>query len=356
MAGRIAYHHAIVEGASYQVGQLQGEFLRNVGRTLISYEPPEPEQLARAMRLLYDEYCPGLTEEIQGVADCLGLPFENALFCAAIGPAAQGCTHAVALPGITADHHLLVARNYDMALADADLRLCTTRVKGQFSHLGFTDMCLGRLDGVNQHGLCVTLSNAWDQVPDDWREPHGLHYAFAVRAALDRCRNLDEALELWQRMPIGSNGTFLAADPSGNAACVEIAGRKRAVKRIGPASDEQYLVSTNHYTLIAFPDPLERVPSAHSRRRHDLLASWLQENQGRITTGGLKAFLDRDWATGVSSYSPEHRAGTLWSMVVDVTSGTVEIRFGPPPCNAWRSFALGGPIGVHEYTVTFPDR
>ena len=354
MVNRVQYHHAIVEGTPYKVGWLQGEFLKQMGRTLISYEPPEPEQTARQMRQLYNEYCSGLTEEVQGLADSLSLPFEKALFCATIRTAVQGCTHAVALPAITANHHLLMARNYDMGLVDADLRLCTTRVEGQESHLGFSDMFLGRLEGINQAGLCVTLSNAWDTIPGDWQEPNGLHYAVALRGALDQCKNLEEALDLWQRMPIGSNGTFLAADPSGNAACFEIAGCKRAVKCIGANTDEQYLVSTNHFILLPFPDPENHIPSDHSTRRYNALTAWLQENRGQITSDGFKAFLDRDWATGVSSYSPEQRAGTLWSMVFDVTSGLAEIRFGPPPYNEWQSFTLGGTVGVREYMVEFP--
>jgi predicted choloylglycine hydrolase len=354
MVNTVNYQHAIVEGTSYKAGWLQGEFLKQAGRALISYEPPELEQTAREMRQLYDEYCPGLAEEMQGLVDSLGLPFEKALFCAVIGPAMQGCTHAVALPGITANQHLLVARNYDMGLAEADLRLCTTRIEGRLSHLGFSDMCFGRLEGFNQHGLCVTLSNVWESIPEDWREPHGLHYAFAVRAALEGCKSLDESVDLWQRMPIGNIGTFLAAEPSGKAACVEIAGRKRAVKRIGPDTEEQSLVSTNHFTLTVFPDPSEHVPSEHSTRRHDILTAWLQENRGRITVDGVKAFLDRDWATGVSSYSPGYRAGTLWSMVFDVTAGTVEVRFGPPPSNEWHSFGLGGAVGVRAYAAEFP--
>ena len=355
MENRAQYHHIIVEGTSYQVGQLQGEFLKQVGRTLISYEPPDPEQTAQEIRQLYDEYCPGLTEEIQGVADSLGLPFDKALFCAVIGPPVQGCTHAVALPSITDNHHLLVARNYDMKLSEADLRLCTTRIEGRIPHLGFSDMCFGRLDGINQHGLCVTLSNTWDQVPDEWREPHGLHYAFAVRGALEQCKNLEEAVDLWQRMPIGSDGTFLVADPSGNAACVEIAGCKRAVKRISPNTEEQYLVSTNHYTNLVFPNSAEHVPNAHSKRRYELFSAWFKENREQITSAGLKAFLDRDWSTGVSSYSSEFQGGTLWSMVFDITAGTVEIRFGPPPHNRWYSFTLGESVGICEYTARLPQ-
>ena len=72
--------------------------------------------------------------------DRLGKPVRKVDDC--IGPAVQGCTHAVALPAITANQHMLVARNYEMGLAEADLRLCTTRIEGQAAHLGFTDMCI----------------------------------------------------------------------------------------------------------------------------------------------------------------------------------------------------------------------
>ena len=354
----VRYQHAVIEGAPDEAGRLQGEFLKQANRTLVSYEPPEPAETARRMRRLYDKHCPGLIEETQGIADSLGLSFEKALFCAAIGGAdgagigrpVAGCTHAVVMPSITADHHLYIARNYDMALTDADLRLCTTRIEGRAGHLGFSDMCLGRLDGLNERGLCATLSAVWNRVPADWAEPNGLHFAIAVRAALDRCNTVEEALALWQRMPIGSNGKFLVADRHGAAALVEIAGRKRAIQRIGPGADEQYLVAANHYTLLDLSDR-----SPHSTGRCDRFSAWSRENAGRIDGSGLQAFLDRGWATGVSSYSPEHRAGTLWSMVFDVTAATVAIRFGPPPQDRWRSFSLDGPVGAVEYTALFPN-
>jgi len=303
---------------------------------------------------LYDEYCPGLTDEIRGIADCLGLSFPKVLFCATISPFIQGCTHAVALPTITENHHLLVVRNYDMGLADTDLRLCTTQIANRYHHLGFSDMCIGRLDGLNQYGLSVTTSIAWDPIPDDWQVTRGLHYAIAVRAALEQCRDIDEAVDLWRHMPIGSNGIFLAADRFGNAACVEIAGCERAIKRIGSDTDDQFLVGTNHYTLVDFSGFTEHIPSSHSVRRRNILTSWLDENRGQINCDGIKSFLDRDWNTGVSSYSPEFRAGTLWSMVLDVTAGKVEIRFGPPPHNKWHSFTLEGTIGINEYMAEFP--
>lgn len=241
-----------------------------------------------------------------------------------------------------------------MALTEADLRLCTTRTEGRLGHLGFSDMCFGRLEGINQYGLCITHSSSWDPVPTDWQDPQGLHFAIAIRAALDQCKSVEEALVLWQSMPIGSNCTFLTADPSGNAAQIEIAGKKRAVKRLPPKTDKLYLVSTNHFTLLSLPDPGSYTPNAHSTRRYNCLTAWLQENQGIITCNDLKAFLDRDWETGISSFSPEQKAGTLWSMVFDVTAQTTEVRFGPPPYNEWLTFSLDEVVGIREYMVEIP--
>jgi hypothetical protein len=90
------------------------------------------------------------------------------------------------------------------------------------------------------------------------------------------------------------------------------------------------------------------------RCQHAIIAGAPYE-VGRIDGNGLRAFLDRGWATGVSSYSPEHRAGTLWSMVLDVTAGTAAIRFGPPPQDRWHPFSLAGPAGATEYPARFPN-
>jgi hypothetical protein len=56
---------------------------------------------------VHDEYCPGLTEEVQGVADSLRLPFRKRVLRQSSANRA-GMHHAVALPGITANHHLLM--------------------------------------------------------------------------------------------------------------------------------------------------------------------------------------------------------------------------------------------------------
>lgn len=55
----VKYQHVIIEDRPYEAGRLQGEFLKQTGRTLILYEPPEPEQMAQEMRQLYEEHYGG---------------------------------------------------------------------------------------------------------------------------------------------------------------------------------------------------------------------------------------------------------------------------------------------------------
>jgi predicted choloylglycine hydrolase len=212
-------------------------------------------------------------------------------------------------------------------------------------------MLSGRNDGINGYGLCVTMSGSWDPVPEDANEPNGLHYAMAIRALLEGCKTLAEALELLERMPIGGGVNIIVAHRSGTAALVEVAGRKRAIKTIDADTADQYLLAINHFTMMGISEHHE-----NSTTRYDAFMSWLRANTGRINADAFKAFLAREYPQGVCGFISEFQLGTLWSMVFDVSEGTVEIRFGPPPHNEWHSFTLGGPVGVSEYKALFPRK
>jgi len=98
-------------------------------------------------------------------------------------------------------------------------------------------------------------------------------------------------------MPIGSTGTFLAADQSGSAACIEIAGWKRAVKRMALIRMSNTWFHQSLYPA-GFPDPAEHIPNTHSTSGAMCCQRGCRKNRGQITVDAFKAFLDRDWATG----------------------------------------------------------
>lgn len=94
----------------------------------------------------------------------------------------------------------------------------------------------------------------------------------------------------------------------------------------------------------------------HSTARYKAAESWLKANVDGINKETLRTFLAKVYPEGFCGYSYEYRMGTLWSMVFDVSDGTLEIRFGPPPYNGWHLFTLDGPVGVREYMAMFPRK
>ncbi len=339
---RVLYHHAILAGPAYAVGWQQGEWLAQAGRQIVSYDPPEPEHEARTLRALYDAHCPGLVDEVRGVAERLGISEERALFCATVADA-RGCSQAAILPPATTDGHLYACRVYDFALDDSDLRLCTTRVAGMIPHLGFSEMLFGRNEGLNAAGLCVTASVPWGA---DAPSQPGLHYAIVIRALLERCRSVSEALAALGEMPVGSAVNLLLSDRAGSAALVEIASAARTAHTLG--GEDAYAIATNHLTLT----PTAVNPNSH--QRYEAFAGWITAHRGAIDAASLMLFLDREGPEGVCGWSREMQMGSLWAVVSDVTTGQVFIRCGPPPRNVWHTYGLEGAAGWRPIEVWIP--
>jgi predicted choloylglycine hydrolase len=100
---------------------------------------------------------------------------------------------------------------------------------------------------MNEYGLCVTFTGGGTFK----REPSkkGFGFFLVVRALLDNCRTVTEAIGHLEEMPVGGFWNFLITDKGNNAALVQFFDGEHAIKRIGPDSSEQCLFSTNHYVL-----------------------------------------------------------------------------------------------------------
>jgi len=129
------------------------------------------------------------------------------------------CSHFVVFPPLSI--RVYAGHNYDLHPAFNDLRLCTTRVKGHYTHIGFSEDFFGRTEGINEQGLCITTSRSGD----NWSaKGEGFLYHAVVRTVLDLCTTVDEALEIVQHVPMADYQNFIISDSSGGGALVEIAG------------------------------------------------------------------------------------------------------------------------------------
>ncbi|KAB8140050.1 hypothetical protein F8S13_25590 [Chloroflexia bacterium SDU3-3] len=359
------FQHLGLEGTSYEIGRQQAEVLQATNQGFLSFLTSgemHPERYGfasfRQLQEVYEVACPGINDEIQGFADRLGLPVEKIIFYDMAHVVQTNCSHVAVLPPLTQDAHLLVARSYEWKPEEEDLRLCTTGVSGKARHIGFSCLLFGRMEGMNEHGLSLTMSggNAAG-LPHEWNKKTGLQCWVVQRGILESCRDVQDALEKLAACPPTSNTNMLLAEPSGKAALAEIYAGELQVKQVDSACDMPYIVSTNHYVLPGMRERnYHQFILDHSLPRAEALRACIESSRPRVTRETLREVLTKEIPYGCFGPYYSGGFGTLWSMIFDLTVGEVEICFGAPGYNAWRTFTLEHPGEPHEYTAVFPDK
>jgi hypothetical protein len=214
------------------------------------------------------------------------------------------------------------------------------------------------MEGMNGHGLSLTMSGGMAAgFPDEWNKKTGLNFWVIQRGILDNCRDVKDALEKLRMCPPTSNTNLLLAERNGKAALVEIYAGEMQVKEIDNASDWPCLVSTNHFTL---PGMAERnhhqIILDTSLPRAEAIRSSIEGDQPAVTRETLRGILTKEIPNGCFGPYYSDGFGTLWSMIFDLTVGKVEICFGAPGYNPWRTFTLENVGETREYEAKFPDK
>jgi predicted choloylglycine hydrolase len=235
--------------------------------------------------------------------------------------------------------------------SDLDLLLCTTRVQGKAAHIGFSDMVMGRTQGLNEHGLCVTTS--WG-APGVWPEGKGLPYFAAVRALLDQCESTEHAVDVLARVPIRWCTNFVLSDQSGQVALVEVAGSHRGIRRL--SAKEAFVSATNHYVLPEM-QAYDVSRRRESVRRQRTIHARLGEAAPRVDAEAIRGILSRPMPDGVCQHYYSSGLGTLWCSITDVTVGRLEVCFGSPNSewNAWYPFSLEKVGAERSFPAHLPD-
>ncbi|MBN1875407.1 MAG: hypothetical protein JXA33_14350 [Anaerolineae bacterium] len=359
------FQHVILEGTSYEIGRRQAELLQVTNEDFLNFFTSQevcPEKYGfTTFKQLQEEYevaCPGINDEIQGFADGLGIPIEKIRFYDISHLVQANCSHMVVLPRLTYDGHLLVGRSYEWKPEEEDLRLCTTRVKGKACHIGFSCLLFGRMEGMNEYGLSLTMSGGMAAgLPEEWNKKTGLNFWVVQRGILDSCRDVKDALEKLYACTPTSNTNILLAERSGKAALVEIYAGELQVRAIDSASDVPYLVSTNHYILPGMAERnYHQFILENSLPRAEALRACIERERPRVTRETLREILAKEIPYGCFGPYYSGGFGTLWSMIFDLTVGEVEICFGAPGYNPWRSFTLENMGTTQTYQAKFPDK
>lgn len=332
-----------LKGTNYKIGQQLGYMVLNnpyLKEIFLSSSKTIPENY-KYIYELFDKYCPGLNEELQGFADILGVEKSRLIFVP-LTYLAPACSQIIILPAKTKNHHTILARNYDYSEQMDDFCLSKTTVTGKYSHIGSNIIQFGRGEGMNECGLAVSQSACGRPVNNyqAGKTPKvvGLQFWAVVRTLLENCKNVKEALSTVSDMPIACNINLMVADKSGEAALIEIMDGRKEVKLIQENMKVDYLIATNHIHISNMVS-IEPYAMKNSVIRYRCLKQWITQNSD-IDEKKIKKLLLTPYPNGLMLPFYEDRFGTIKSIVFNLTLGKADICWGGLKANKWHSFDI----------------
>jgi predicted choloylglycine hydrolase len=239
-------------GSSYDVGKQMAEgFLKTArGSTFHRRKGHQPFGfILKDAQAALCTYAPNIWEELHGLADGLKIPLERAVAQysnSRLSFPKRGCSSVMT--------KALYGRNYDYSPRRYDPTLVAIQPKGVHASLGFADRFTGRVDGMNEHGLCVGL-----HFVNFKPVRSGLVCILIVRMVLDQCATTQEAVRLLTRIPHGQPFNYSVLDATGAAAVVE------ASPLATSARDGRQLACTNHFQIAKLEHYNRRNAGSHQR-------------------------------------------------------------------------------------------
>ncbi len=339
----------------YEVSGTHKEIGKQLARKLDvkKFNMPAPtffteKEVEEAMEI-YDKYCPGLREELEGFAEEAKLAIKDIAF-SWMTYLIPRCSGLAILGSEMEDGHTRLARNYEFSIADEDLTVCRMQAKGKYTHIGGTIVGFGRTEGINECGLAVSMASCGLPVGniEGMKVPKikGLQFWAVIRSILDNCKNVEEALKLTLEIPIAYNINLILADDKGNAVLLETIDGHKAYQQISEECAKKYVCNTNH---IVLPEIQHYEPMAmrNSIVRYEKLVQFLETNTD-FKEAQIKDMLLKKYPEGMSSYYYKQWFGSIKSVVMDTVERRYSICWFGQSDNGWEDYLVEQPMKDSE--------
>jgi predicted choloylglycine hydrolase len=225
-------------------------------------------------------------------------------------------------------------RNYDYSPRRYDPTLVAIQPKGVHASLAFADRFTGRVDGMNEHGLCVGLHLV------NFRPVRsGLACILIVRMVLDQCATTQEAVRLLTRIPHGQPFNYSLLDAVGPAAVVEASPLATAV-RYG-----RQLACTNHFQTAKLARYNRQYAGSHQRLPP--LETW---SRAELSSQQLFAALNHG-ESPVFDHGYRSGSGTLHTFVCEPATRNMLVGIGgdaSPRSIDFKTWTRGASLGFSQ--------
>lgn len=297
-------------GTHYEYGLKQGQLIKD---SLIiksrnkdwKIRHPRFEINIEETKSVYHQFAPRIWDEIEGLTEGLELPLEEVLLHFGgyrVDVDKSGCS-------IFTDKNYMI-RNYDFHPQTYEgLYYFFQPTDGGNAMIGPSSRIIGRMDGMNEHGLAMGYNFTNRRRPGT-----GFTCTIIGRIILETCETVDDALQLLKEIPHRGSFSYVIIDQSGISHVVEASPRKVEVRQAN--------VCTNHFELL---EDENRYHLKDSYKRMNAI----NEQKHSITSvvDAFRLFNERD--RGVFSEKYKSWSGTIHTSA-----------YLPKEKKAW--FSLGG--------------
>jgi isopenicillin-N N-acyltransferase-like protein len=291
-----------------------------------------------------EESVPQYVEELEGIADSAEVEFNDLLVLNCVEAITEdalhaGCTSLAAAPEVTADGSLLVGHNEDWLPDDQNtVYLVHARPDDEPAYLAITYGGLLPNIGFNQHSIAQCCDSVY---PNDARI--GVPRLFVSRAVL-AARTPAEAIRaaLNRRRAAGYN--HLIVHVSGEMYNVEVSAEDFDVIY----GVEGMLAHTNNYLsrrMRAIEKDSDELIA--SRVRYNRALRLMRSQRGKLSLKSFQAILSDhvNYPQSICSHIDENeppleRQQTIVSLLIDLTTQTMYVAWGPPCQAEYHSYKL----------------
>lgn len=323
----ITFKH--LKGSRFEIGKQLGEYLYGIyGSDYIEQKLEErrqsylykklgvtpvytPEFIQKSFAIQHGILAridPWLLEEMKGLAEGLHEDFAKVLVFQATFGSGTGCTHF-----FTNGYH---ARDYDHSPQYTDNCLFLVQPDNGYASAGFSAAFLGRLDGMNEKGLSVSLSFGAGYPT----ERIGIGASLYCRIILDVAATVAEAVALFESEPYDSPHILLVSDANGHAVALESSRGKKTVTYSHGGS----IYRANRYlTPKLESEQLHHNPT--TLWRENVLKQFLTSPKSEED---IMSLLTQDFPNGLFEPYYSWELGTLWSVIFDGKNKDIHLSLG----------------------------
>ena len=306
------------KGSHYEAGFKYGSILfkHNINPINKIKISKERKNFSEKCIPIYKEFFPEIIEEIKGMSD--GLKYKDYreiadfLFTIYAFTFENKCSSFA----LKTYDDIILGKNSDFLKSIK--KYCDSvyyKLNNSYSFIGNTTAFIEMEDGINENGLACALTFVYPVNIN-----YGLNAGMLIRYILEKCRDIDEALNFLKEVPISSSQNIILADKNSNIALVECNCNKKHIIK------NDYLFITNHFVskeMIKYNTKLK--DDVYSHERYTTLKNAFINNKYNLD-------FSKDLLSGKYGFLCQYNneIDTVWSSIYSIKNKKIYRAEGNP--------------------------